>query len=278
MSSNRAELVRNAIGFLSDPKIQSAPLTQRLAFLESKGMTAAEIEEAMRLSASSTSGGGGVSSAFPQAQMQSMGYATVPTIPQRDWRDYFIMAVISGGVMFGIVSLVRKYLLPHLRPPEQTAFESSRDALTEQFDAIAASIKAIESEATAARTAVDEQKAQVDKAAEEIASVVKEVREGEQRNREEWKEVREEVENIKEMLPKMLEKHQQSQSLTLAELQAELKSLKVLLLSRRQDNSTPGSPVPGFVGSSGRPSIPAWQLATPSTPEVKGGDDTPVAP
>lgn len=57
----------------------------------------------------------------------------------------------------------------------------------------------------------------------------------------------------------MIEKNKESQNQSLAELQQELKSLKALLLSRGPATSaTPSSPLPIF----GRPSIPAWQLAS----------------
>lgn len=57
----------------------------------------------------------------------------------------------------------------------------------------------------------------------------------------------------------MIEKNKESQNQSLAELQQELKSLKALLLSRGPTASaTPSSPLPIL----GRPSIPAWQLAS----------------
>jgi peroxin-14 len=55
----------------------------------------------------------------------------------------------------------------------------------------------------------------------------------------------------------MIEKNKETQSQSLAELQQELKSLKALLLSRGPV-SIPSSPLP----ISGRPTIPAWQLAS----------------
>jgi peroxin-14 len=57
----------------------------------------------------------------------------------------------------------------------------------------------------------------------------------------------------------MIEKNKDSQTQSLTELQQELKSLKALLLSRGPGlSSTPSSPLPVFTG---RPAIPAWQLA-----------------
>lgn len=64
----------------------------------------------------------------------------------------------------------------------------------------------------------------------------------------------------------MIEKNKESHNQSLNDLQQELKSLKTLLLNRPTISSTPASPLPLL----GRPSIPAWQLAssTPSTNSV----------
>lgn len=171
---------------------------------------------------------------------------------------------------------VQKYLLPNLRPPAASAYEEDRDALTAQFDAAETLLKEIQTETAAVRTAVEEQKERVDKTTEEVESMVKEMREGELKTRDEMREIREEVNNVREMLPKvrfrrfltvhqahhsiqMIEKNKDSQTQSLAELQQELKSLKALLLSRGSTMSpAPASPLPSFTG---RPSIPAWQLA-----------------
>ena len=61
----------------------------------------------------------------------------------------------------------------------------------------------------------------------------------------------------------MIEKNKETQKESLAELQQELKSLKALLLSRGSAplTSSPSTPIPSIPG---RPSIPAWQLASPA--------------
>ncbi|KAI0080111.1 hypothetical protein K474DRAFT_1658377 [Panus rudis PR-1116 ss-1] len=266
---DRQELIRNAVSFLADPKIQSSPLAQRIQFLEAKGLTAPEIEEAIRQASRNQT----AASTPPPPYAQSYGpsYGPVPYAPpypqQWDWRDYFITSVISGAVAYGAVSLFRKFVLPHLRPPSATAYEADRDALTAQFDAAEALLKEIHAETAAVRAAVDEQREKVDKATQDVEEVVKEMKEGEAKTRDEMREIREEVNNIREMLPKMIEKNKESQTQSLAELQQELKSLKALLLSRGPSSgsgfSTPVLP--------SKPAIPAWQLsATPSSPAATG--------
>jgi len=187
-------------------------------------------------------------------------YAVVGPLPphQWDWRDYFITAVVSGTVAYGAAAMFRKYLLPHLQPPTSTAYEGDRDALTAQFDAAEALLKEIQEETAAVRLAVEEQKEKVELTIQNVEAAVKEMRDGESKTRDEMREIRDEVNNVREMLPKMIEKNKESQTHSLAELQQELKSLKALLLSRGPGLSTPTT-LPALTG---RPSIPAWQLAS----------------
>ncbi|THH30080.1 hypothetical protein EUX98_g4105 [Antrodiella citrinella] len=197
-------------------------------------------------------------------------YAAQPPFQPWDWRDYFITAVVSGAITYGAVSLFRKYISPHLRPPSATAYEEDRDALTAQFDAAEALLKEIQADTAAVRIAVEEQKERVDKTTEEVQSIVTEMREGESKTRDELREIRDEVNNVREMLPKMIEKNKESQTQSLAELQQELKSLKALLLSRGP-TGTSGFTTPILPS---KPSIPAWQLSTPSTPSSFPSNNT----
>lgn len=110
----REDLITSAVSFLSDPKVQSAALTKKVSFLESKGMTAEEIEEAMSRAngkAPTTS----TAVAAPQGTMiiQQPGMPIqqlqppVPARPRYDWRDIFIAAVLAGGVGYGVWTLAK---------------------------------------------------------------------------------------------------------------------------------------------------------------------------
>lgn len=136
---------------------------------------------------------------------------------------------------------------------------------------------------------MEEQKEKVDKTTRDVEAVVSEMRESEFKARNEMREVRDEINTIREMLPKvpsalqplyftdaetiqMIEKNKESQNQSLAELQQELKSLKALLLSRGSTMSNAPSPAPMV----GRPSIPAWQLASSNGSSTPGA--TPSIP
>ncbi|EPQ60750.1 hypothetical protein GLOTRDRAFT_113297 [Gloeophyllum trabeum ATCC 11539] len=262
---DRQELVRNAVTFLSDPKTQSSPLAQRIQFLEAKGLTNAEIEDAMRRSVANSSAAGSYMQRY-QTQYPPYGPAPYPAYPgpasQWDWRDYFITAVVSGTIAYGAVALFRKYVLPHLRPPSSTAYEQDREELQAAFDSAEAMLKEIQAETAAVRAGMEETKAEVTKTTEKVNSVIQDMEDAQTKSKDEMREIRDEIQNIREMLPKMIDRNKETQQQSLAELQQELKSLKALLLSRGPSfSSTPASPLPSLAG---KPTIPAWQLAGPS--------------
>ncbi|CAE6449536.1 unnamed protein product [Rhizoctonia solani] len=293
--SERKELVKNAVDFLSDPKIQAAPLTKRISFLESKGLTTAEIEDAISQSASSSTTSRPSSIyAAPQNQFAfqppSTMVAAPPPIPQRDWRDYFvsydrhyiwhklkafqIMALVSGGLMYGLTALARKYVMPHLQPPSEDAFEATASQLSTQFDEAAALLKQIQEDTVDARNAVQQQQQTVDSTIEQVKNVMSELRAGEEKSQNEMREIRSEVDTIRDMLPKMIEANREAQTHALSELQQEVKSLKALLVTRRPESpSTPSS-----ILNLGRPSIPAWQLSGGTDTSTPGGNSKSPAP
>ena len=109
----REDLVSSALTFLNDPKVQASPLTKRLAFLESKGLTQEEITEVLnRLNnpsqyPSPTPATSSTAPPIPQYSQYGNPYGQPPEPPPRDWRDWFIMAVVSSGITYGLYTLAQ---------------------------------------------------------------------------------------------------------------------------------------------------------------------------
>jgi len=97
----RADMIQSAVTFLGDPKVQDSPMSQRISFLESKGLTSHEIDVAL-----GQAGHGGAPMVRPGAAYPMMP-AYPPIQSRRDWRDWFIMAVVSGTVGYGLIALAR---------------------------------------------------------------------------------------------------------------------------------------------------------------------------
>lgn len=107
-------MVSSAVSFLQDPKVASSSMAQRIAFLESKGLTSVEIDEALgrsRLVGAAQPPQPPAKYTYAQQPYEARGLYYLPQgqqeVPSRDWRDWFIMVVISGTVGCGIVALAR---------------------------------------------------------------------------------------------------------------------------------------------------------------------------
>lgn len=326
----RSSIISNAVSFLRDSSTQESPLDKRIEFLRVKGLTQEEIDAALAqvgitrvdapiASSSTVSTAEGEFFAVPVTTQPKhvvpQYHNTVPAYnyafdarrmppPQRekDWKDWFVMAVVSGTVAVGAYSLAKKFLFPHLTPPPLDAFQQTQASLEAQFDAISKQLADLQTESDAQRKIVEASKDEVARVVSEVDAALRELKLEEEKAKLELKEIREEVGNVRELVPKLIQSSQASATNTLADVQAELKSLKTLLLSRPSQPTTPsmgypqpppsstalpygvGTPTgsstanlpygaaPGLSSSpppgpnsgyllSGRPSIPAWQLA-----------------
>ncbi|KAJ8660572.1 hypothetical protein O0I10_003619 [Lichtheimia ornata] len=283
----REDLIQSAVSFLTDPKVQSAALTKKVSFLESKGMTSEEIEEAMsRANGKAPAATTTATAAAPVATQQPGGavvpYNTavatqpppVPARPSYDWRDVFIAAVLAGGATYGLWTLAKRFFGPWFKVPQKEELEKEKAALDSQFEAVEASLKEIKDQTEEALTAVSTQSDRVNTSITSLEAALKDLKEGDEARQKQFGEVKDEVDALKELVPKMMDRNKQQQGDVLEELQNELKSLKSLLLSRRP--TTPSSPVPepttssNTVASATKPvengngngsSIPAWQMA-----------------
>lgn len=105
---DRQELIRNAVAFLADPKVnrlyhshieyllkhllqsQMSPVSQRIQFLEAKGLTPAEIDLAHK-QATFASANQSVQAPYTASYAPNQ-YAVshLPANQRWDWRDYFV--------------------------------------------------------------------------------------------------------------------------------------------------------------------------------------------
>ncbi|KAL7317170.1 peroxisomal membrane protein pex14 [Mucor circinelloides] len=266
----REELITSAISFLSDPKVQSAPLAKKVSFLESKGMTSEEIEEAMARAngKAATVSTTTTTSSVPQGAMvqqpgMMMQHAPppLPPRPAYDWRDIFIAAVLAGGVGYGVWTLAKRLFGPWFQVPTQKELEEDKEKLDAQFQAVEDSLKEIKDQTNTALTTVTSQTKKVDDSITNLETVLKELKEGDAQRDQEFKNVKGDIDALKELVPKTLERNKEAQNAVLVDLQNEMKSLKSLLVSRRATSN-----VADQVASA--PTTPAATAAAPTTPSA----------
>lgn len=246
----RSDMVQSAVSFLADPKVQSSPVSQRITFLESKGLTPQEIDAALAQA--------------PRGVAPPAAYPMVPAYPpwhqpQRDWRDWFIMAVVSGTVGYGVIALARKYLYPHLQPPNQTQVEADLAALNAKYDEVAGHLEAIDETTDGIARGLEEHQAEVAKSVEEVNELIRSVREREEAHENDLAEMKRIVDDVRDEVSSQFQRSREAQARSLIELQNELKSLRSLLVSRGAASAA-APPESALPPPRPAPSIPAWQL------------------
>ncbi|XP_024396097.1 peroxisomal membrane protein PEX14 isoform X1 [Physcomitrium patens] len=122
----REDQVINAVNFLSHPKVRSSPIVHRRSFLEKKGLTKEEIDEAFRrvpdppsselatAAAAATGAQASVSSSLPNAPVQSQALVAQKT-RELSWGQKLLGlgAILSAGAGASVIAKV--YLLPKFK-------------------------------------------------------------------------------------------------------------------------------------------------------------------
>ncbi|XP_052821242.1 peroxisomal membrane protein PEX14-like isoform X2 [Mya arenaria] len=116
----REDLVATAVKFLQNPKVQASPLSQKKAFLEKKGLTNAEVEEAGR-----RAGVQSVVFSSPVAENQLSAVSqtnSLPTVIAKDvemtrWmkaREVLAVVTMLVGVSYAAQRLYKEFIKPWL--------------------------------------------------------------------------------------------------------------------------------------------------------------------
>lgn len=242
----REEMVNNAVSFLSDTSVTDTPLAKKIQFLESKGMSNAEIQHALSL----VQGGGNqtglnVSQVMDETrppplvpqqphgvQMNPYQYYTPPPPPaprSLDWKDYIIMGTTTAGLLYGTYQIVSRYVLPKIVPPSQSKLDDDKDAMEREFQRVESILQKLETDQLEFIQRQDEKSKLVDEALIEVDSIVKATNEKNIRNEETLKYLKLEIDSIKTTLMKNLESQKSTISTELEQLEKKTDSLKEMI-------------------------------------------------
>ena len=156
----KSDLIQSAITFLNDDSVKDAPLTKKIEFLQTKGLNQQEIEFALseakkpenqcdNSEANSTNDSSTTSQQIRNNNLEESSYVyetLPPPLPQRDWKDYFVMATVTAGLVYGIVEVTKRYVIPNILPESKSKLEQDKDEIKNQFDKIDQVLNAIEKE------------------------------------------------------------------------------------------------------------------------------------
>lgn len=142
------DLISSAVSFLQDLTVAASPINKKIEFLQSKGLNEEEIDEAIKRANSTTSDSDKSSEKSSattyrgavQERQSSIHnsapldyYSVAPQLPERTWKDYFIMATATAGVTYGFYQVVSRYLLPSIIPPGRSRLDDDKQVIEDEF-------------------------------------------------------------------------------------------------------------------------------------------------
>ncbi|PSS14930.1 hypothetical protein M430DRAFT_142195 [Amorphotheca resinae ATCC 22711] len=261
----REDLVASAVTFLQDPSVTGSPIENRIAFLRSKNLTQEEIDAALARAGGEQAPN--YSNYAPQQQVGGQpqpgygGYQQYqwrqppppPEVPKRDWRDWFIMATVMGGVSYGLYFMAKRYVYPMIAPPTTPQLEQDKQAIDESFEKAFSLLDQLAKDTETLKASEQSRTERLDTALTEVESVIGELKTASRRREEESRRIADEVRGLKDLIPKAMEGQKENSDARLKELNNELKSLKTLMSQRMNSPTASNSSPYGRTAGAGAP-------------------------
>ncbi|KAI1472827.1 peroxisomal membrane anchor protein conserved region-domain-containing protein [Daldinia caldariorum] len=290
----REDVVASAVSFLQDPNVVSSPLENKLSFLRSKNLTQEEIDIAFARAGLPTAPVPASSPTSPppsapvqqpqpyygQYQTQPYGWQAPPEVPKRDWRDWFIMATVVGGVSYGLYTVSKRYLYPLVSPPTPEKLEQDKAMVDEQFEKAFSTLEQLSKDTEDLKASERERTEKLDKVLDELDTFMRDTKSASRRHEDETDRLREEMKALKSVIPKSMAANKEFTDNRLKEITTEVRSLKSLISQRMGNSSGTSSgsniPAPPSVTTNGflKPSAGATNAASTasgsSSPGVEG--------
>lgn len=254
------ELLASAVSFLKDPNVNSSPFAKKVEFLESKGLNQQEIEEAIRRAnggevtttssnterrdVSSSGGSGSSSSSSYQQQQQQPApldyYNFAPQVPERSWKDYFIMATATAGVSYGLYQVVTRYLVPSILPPSQSSIEKDKAKIDEEFIKIDKLLEQLTQDQTDIKTSNEAKSKEIDTVINNVNDFLSKYNKDKLTFDDDLRLMKLEIDNLRNSVEKNMGSTKENIKDELQEIGEEIVSLKQLITARSESRNGTG--------------------------------------
>ncbi|KHC70377.1 peroxin-14 [Candida albicans SC5314] len=255
------ELINSAVSFLKDPQVGGSPLTKKVEFLESKGLNQEEIEEALKRandnstttsssssSVASSNSSNTTSSPSYQSQQQQqqqvysqppIDYYNVvpPPVPEKSWKDYFIMATATAGVTYGLYQVVTRYLIPSIIPPSQSSIDKDKETINEEFMKIDKILDQLTFEQEEIKHANETKLSEIDTVIENVNDFLNKYNKDKLKFDDDLRLMKLEIDNLNNSIEKNMHLTKENINDELGEISQELQSLKNLIKARNGSNN-----------------------------------------
>lgn len=234
------ELIVSAIAFLKDPNVSGSPLTKKVEFLESKGLNQQEIEESLRRVnepvSKTTSSNQSVQSTNPAPTNNYVPpidyYNSPPALPDRSWKDYFIMATATVGVTYGLYQVVNKYLIPSIIPPSQSSIEKDKQKIDEEFIKIDKILEQLSEDQAKIKEDNDSKLKEIDVVIDNVNDYLSKYNKDKLKFDDDLRLMKLEIDNLSNSIEKNMALTKENINDELHEINSELQSLKQLIKTR----------------------------------------------
>lgn len=256
------ELINSAVSFLKDPQVGGSPLTKKVEFLESKGLNQEEIEEALKrandnsTTTSSSSSSSSVASSnlsnttsspsYQSQQQQQQVYSqppidyynvVPPPVPEKSWKDYFIMATATAGVTYGLYQVVTRYLIPSIIPPSQSSIDKDKETINEEFMKIDKILDQLTFEQEEIKHANETKLSEIDTVIENVNDFLNKYNKDKLKFDDDLRLMKLEIDNLNNSIEKNMHLTKENINDELGEISQELQSLKNLIKARSGSNN-----------------------------------------
>ncbi|KGU02601.1 peroxin-14 [Candida albicans 19F] len=255
------ELINSAVSFLKDPQVGGSPLTKKVEFLESKGLNQEEIEEALKRandnstttsssssSVASSNSSNTTSSPSYQLQQQQQVYSQPPIdyynvvpppppVPEKSWKDYFIMATATAGVTYGLYQVVTRYLIPSIIPPSQSSIDKDKETINEEFMKIDKILDQLTFEQEEIKHANETKLSEIDTVIENVNDFLNKYNKDKLKFDDDLRLMKLEIDNLNNSIEKNMHLTKENINDELGEISQELQSLKNLIKARNGSNN-----------------------------------------
>lgn len=245
--SMNEELIQSAVSFLQDKNVDPSPMSKKIEFLQSKGLNEQEIEEAVtraRESRQTTPNTGTTATTYREAT--GMGshsnsapldyYSVAPQIPERTWKDYFIMATATAGVTYGLYQVVTKYLLPSIVPPGQSRVDDDKKLIEEEFVKVEKILEQMDLEQKEIKEANEAKLKDIDVVIDNVNDFLSKYNKDKIKFDDDLRLMKLEVDNLQNSIQKNMKLTKDNLQDELSEISEELQSLKNLIKARSTSN------------------------------------------
>ncbi|KAJ2083164.1 peroxisomal membrane protein pex14 [Coemansia sp. RSA 988] len=280
----REDIIESAVRFLSDPKVQSSTLAKKVSFLETKGLSNAEIEDALsrakrtqtQAPIATQAAEHDTSTMTPSATAPVYAQAfrpptSPPPRPHLDWKDYFIAAVVAGGLGYGLFMLAKKYVGPLLTVRDDNkCLAEERKLLLEQNELTRKQLETLSESTTQVLDTLVTQSQKTSEAIEGMTSVMDSISTQGIEQRSLSSRLLVTLEDLQREVSALSSTTNTAREGSISDVQSDIRSLRSLLLSQRVPARSSSSAV--------RPPVSPSQMIVGPTPAADGSPDATSTP